>query len=454
MKLRYYLFPKFSLKGCFLFGLCWIFSNSLLQGQSSVNDSIKKERIKKGINVGALPAIAFDSDLGFRYGALANIYHYGDGSVYPRYKHSLYLEWSRTTKGSGLNQIIYDTEYLIPNIRLTVLYEYLTEKAMDFYGFNGYEAFYNPAFEDDKSSSYISRMYYRHERTLNHLKIDFQGNIIGRKLRWNGGIEFMGNSIATVNIQKLNKGKSKEDMLPDTALLYDKMVDWGVIPSDQKNGGNNTFLKLGLVYDTRDNEPNPMRGMWTEAIYVGGLPFLGDRKYSFSKIAITHRQYFTLRRDILNFAYRLSYQPKISGTMPFYALPFIFNTMITRDGLGGAKTLRGILRNRVVGEDYLYGNFELRWKVLRTIAFNQNIYIALAGFFDSGKVTTPFQVSSSSPDANTYLASGSVEKWHNSIGGGFYIAMNQNFVVNISFGHALDKQDGTNGLYIGLNFLY
>jgi hypothetical protein len=44
-----------------------------------------------------------------------------------------------------------------------------------------------------------------------------------------------------------------------------------------------------------------------------------------------------------------------------------YNTNITRDGLGGAKTLRGILRNRVTGDDIFYGNAELRWKFFRTI---------------------------------------------------------------------------------------
>ncbi|MEE4286642.1 MAG: hypothetical protein V2I31_10845, partial [Mariniphaga sp.] len=38
------------------------------------------EVIKKGWNFGALPTITFDTDLGFQYGALVNLYNYGDGS--------------------------------------------------------------------------------------------------------------------------------------------------------------------------------------------------------------------------------------------------------------------------------------------------------------------------------------------------------------------------------------
>ena len=66
----------------------------------------KDELIKKNWNFGALPAVTFDTDLGFQYGALVDIYNYGDGSRYPKYNHKLYFEVSRFTKGSGLTVFI------------------------------------------------------------------------------------------------------------------------------------------------------------------------------------------------------------------------------------------------------------------------------------------------------------------------------------------------------------
>ena len=44
----------------------------------------ENEEAKSGWNFGALPTITFDTDLGFQYGALVNLYQYGDGSRYPR----------------------------------------------------------------------------------------------------------------------------------------------------------------------------------------------------------------------------------------------------------------------------------------------------------------------------------------------------------------------------------
>ena len=37
-------------------------------------------------------------------------------------------------------------------------------------------------------------------------------------------------------------------------------------------------------------------------------------------------------------------------------------TGATNEGLGGVKTLRGVLRNRVIGDAFFMGNIELRWK--------------------------------------------------------------------------------------------
>ena len=48
-----------------------------------------KETAKTGWNFGPLPAVSYSSDFGFQYGALCDIYYYGDGSTYPHYMHKL-----------------------------------------------------------------------------------------------------------------------------------------------------------------------------------------------------------------------------------------------------------------------------------------------------------------------------------------------------------------------------
>ena len=58
------------------------------------------EIIKTGLNYGPLPVVAFDADRGFQYGALLNIYNFGDGSTYPNPKSWWYIEASAYTGGT------------------------------------------------------------------------------------------------------------------------------------------------------------------------------------------------------------------------------------------------------------------------------------------------------------------------------------------------------------------
>lgn len=422
------------------------------------SDDKKVEQIKSGWTFGGLPFAAYNSDIGLQYGALLNLYNFGDGSRYPKYDHSVYLEWSRTSKGSGINQITWDTDKFIPGIRSFLEASLLTEQALDFYGFNGYQSLYDAAIETGSMDGLTAdRMFYRYSRQLLRLNADFQGKIIGNKLRWLLGAGLYGNKIDSVDIDRLNKGKGTLELLSKNSL-YGDFISWGIIPDDQKNGGIHTLLKGGMVFDTRDNEPNPYSGMWTELQLHYVPSFLSNTDYGYGRLIFTHRQYFTLIPDWMNLAARVSYQGKLFGEMPFYMLPYMFNTApkYTTDGVGGAETVRGVMRNRIVGEGMAFGNLELRGKVLKTKFLKQNFYIALSGFLDAGMVTQKFKL----PDFSTghpaleYININAREVPHIGYGGGVHLVLNQNFIITVDYGLAAKASDGKSGLYINLNFLY
>ena len=240
---------------------------------------------------------------------------------------------------------------------------------------------------------------------------------------------------------------------------FEKYKTWGIIPAEQADGGTNTMLKLGLIYDTRNAEANPMKGIWTELQFLLAPSFLGNGDMSYTKLIATHRQYFTLAPKVLSFVYRLSYQGKISGTMPYYMLPFVYNTApeYTRDGFGGKKTLRGVLRNRVVGDGVVYGNAEFRWKFLRTVILNQNIYLALSAFLDGGMVVDKYEFTLDEAyraEASPYLPD-TDESLHLGYGGGLHIAINENFIIAADVAKPVKKEDSNKlGIYIGLDFLF
>lgn len=109
----------------------------------SAQTSEKKEIVKTGYNFGPLPAVAFDADKGFQLGALLNIYDFGDGSTYPNTRQQWYMEASFFTKGSQLYVVSYDNRFLIPGVRWSSALTITNEKALDFYGFNGYMSYYD-----------------------------------------------------------------------------------------------------------------------------------------------------------------------------------------------------------------------------------------------------------------------------------------------------------------------
>jgi len=419
----------------------------------------KDELIKKNWNFGALPTITFDTDLGFQYGALVNLYDYGDGMRFPKYNHSLYFEVSRFTKGSGINRFYYDSDQLIKGLQTSVDLSYLSDQAYDFYGFNGYNAVYQPDWIDDTQAAnvYKTRMFYKYDRKLFRFKVDLQGKLYGDHFRWTTGFNLQDFAIKNVNLDKLNKGKKGTEVLPSVDGLYQKYQDWGLISAKEANGGFVPTMKAGIVYDSRDNRPNPMKGVWTEAVLEGAPEFLGSES-SFLKLSLIHREYFTLVPKKLSLVYRLAYQTTLAGNTPFYYQSQVITSVLTgalSEGLGGAKTLRGILRNRVVGDGFMYGNIEMRWKFIQFKFINNNFYLGLNGFTDFGKVTKKIALPSGSYQTlNPDYFKADAEKFHYSYGAGLRIVMNENFVIAADYGMTPNVQDGTSGMYIGLNYLF
>ncbi|MCF7827062.1 MAG: outer membrane protein assembly factor [Candidatus Marinimicrobia bacterium] len=420
------------------------------------------EEGKSGWSWGGVPAVAYNSDNGFTYGIIVQPFHYGDGSLYPDYLFSIYTELSRTTKGGGINTIFFDSKYLMPaDIRVTAELGFFTEQLLPFYGFNGAQSDYNELFEkqyldDDETEDnpvYLSRAYYRHAREQFRFTADFQKQILHPSLRAIAGVGFLNNTIASIDLEKLNDGQDDADKLPDVDGLYDEYVAVGFIPSDEADGGAANYVKFGMVYDTRDQEANPMSGMWSEVLLLTAPEFLGTET-PYSQIALTHRQYFTIIPKDLSFAYRVGYQGALGDQPPFYMLPYYQSSYKLQEGLGGSKSLRGILKNRIVGKSTYFANLEMRWKFFRTVVAGQNLYLALNGFADMGQVLDEYEYSKDPSSSLGITKPDGEEALHVAYGGGLRIALNENFIIAVDYGMAKDAQDGNSGLYIGLGYLF
>ena len=462
-------------------------------------------KIKTGWNFGALPSVAFDADLGFQGGALANIYYYGDGSQYPEYIHSLYAEAAYTTKNYGIFRVNYDSKYLIPNHRLTLDATYQPDAMCDFYGFNGYQSVYNQDFHKwkkdpekmGKLEDYQSRAFYKYKRDLFRFAADIEGTI-WKNIKWNAGVGVLGYMIDECDIDMLNGKKNVFD--PNTERyaqkamdkniegMYKKYVKWGLIDQAEAQGGWHPYLRAGLTYDSRDQRTCPTKGIYADAFFTYTAAF-GDQAaagYNHLQFNFNFRHYVPVYRDRVTFAYRIGTQNNIAGKSPFYMNTYLNTLFIQRvmyEGLGGANSLRGIMRNRILANGFAYANVELRCKLVHFDIRRQHFYIGLAPFFDLGMITQPYELDGTriqkaytadtdplklplesyfamtqSEDNSESLILNSRLTYlpHMAAGVSLKAAMNENFVLSVDWAMALDKQDNAKwaNFYIKMGYLF
>lgn len=464
-------------------------------------------KIKTGWNFGALPSVAFDADLGFQGGALANIYYYGDGSQYPEYIHSIYAEAAYTTKNYGIFRVNYDSKYLIPNHRLTLDATYQPDAMCDFYGYNGYQSVYDQDFhlwKKDPSkmkdpSAYQSRAFYKYKRDLFRFAADVEGTI-WRNIKWNAGLGVLGYMIDECNIDMLN-GKNEFDantplsdqkaMSDQIEGLYEKYVKWGLIEQAEARGGWHPYLRAGVTYDSRDQRTCPTRGIYADAFltYTAAFGEQAAAGYNHLQLNFNFRHYVPVYKDRITFAYRIGTQNNLAGKSPFYMNTYLNTLFIQRvmyEGLGGANSLRGIMRNRILANGFAYANIELRTKVAKFDIGKQHFYIGLAPFFDLGVITQPYELDEKAiqeayaADADplklpleSYFAIKTVEGDalntqlstlnkdgvylpHMAAGLGLKVAMNENFVLSVDWAMALNEQDNAKwaNFYIKMGYLF
>ena len=469
--------------------------------KKNVTYNEKGEIIKTGINLGPLPVVAFDADRGFQFGALMNIYDFGNGANYPNPNSQWYIEASAYVKDSNIGSykfiLNYDNKTLIPGVRMSICSGYYKDAALDFYGFNGYQSNYDmdmlkPTFSftgspDKKSDDYNSiyrkfvdkgkmpKGFYRHGRDLVKLKVDFTGEIL-KNFYWEAGYNFSWtktNSFVPKGYSVLDNFMEAPDLyVPGGTTLFDLYKDWGIIPEDQANGGFISALKVGLMYDSRNVENNPTKGIWAEGHIIAAPKWLGT-SHEHYRYCLTMRQYVPIIQDKLTFAYRIAYQGTIGNSAPWYTLPF-YTTMGIKpdyDGFGGYRTVRGLMLNRVQGLDVGFYNLEFRWKFIDFKLWKQNIAFALSAFTDAAHVFRGYDMTFTEENKLKLLEADPVsgvmkaglydkfvlpktDGFHGSAGLGLRFIMNQNFIVAFEGAQCFNKQDGGFAFYLNTGFLF
>ena len=459
----------------------------------------KKQTVKKGWNFAPFPSIGYNSDTGFQIGALCEIFDYGDGSTYPAYKHKFNVDLSWTTKDQVKLHFFYDSKYLIPKVRLTFAATYILAQMYPFMGFNGAAA---PYFTDLASGKkQMNRVaMYNVKRNSMRIMADFQGDITSNKFRWAAGVSYWWYDVQDITLKK--KGNPAYDIVANdyltnqgihSASLWQLYQRAGLIRPNEAHGGHHLEFKAGLVYDSREHEADPSRGIWAE-LYAYGSPDIlngrGKGGYHYLKLAAHFRHYVPVWKDKITFAYHLAYQGKLAGNAPYYTLQNI-NTLYLRqiisDGLGSINTVRGVPYNSVIGDGYAWANIEMRFKIVSFRFIKQNFYLATNPFFDMGACVQGYRLDEMRQIRETgktlggevltnaeqnLIYTGEPRKLHMSAGVGLKLAMNRNFILsaevavplntkvysntnlNVPVSELTMKKSYKPGVNIGLNYIF
>lgn len=368
---------------------------------------------QRGWQISGLPALNFNADEGFGYGIIAQAYNYGNGGAKP-YAYLIQPLIFLTTKGRRDFTVFFDAPHLLPGEwRWGAFLGREQQLATPYYGIG------NNTVYDSTNERAPNPYYYRFGRTGIRFSTDLQRPIMG-PLRMLVGV---GTRTTQIDQTPFDSGTT----------LLNTQTGGAAIPDRQT-----TYVRAGLVYDTRDREAGPTRGQWTELLIQRGVDFLGG-DYSFTRATATARFYLPLSERLV-FAERVTAQNLSGLALPFYELTTTQGSFSDGEALGGSGSVRGWPKNRFTGKGLMFANQELRWRVTDFSLRRRPAALVLNGFVDAGRVW------------DTGLSSsGFLSDLHVGYGGGARLRYGQDFVVGVDVGHS--RESGA-AIYIGLGYPY
>jgi len=364
-------------------------------------------RAPTGREIVGLHALNFDSDEGVGYGALVQIYEYGAG-VRP-YRYTIQPTLLFSTKGRRDLVLFVDA----PNIggwRLGLDVAREQHLATPYYGV-GNASVYDTTAEQDPNP-----YYYRYGRRRTRVAADVQHRLAHSSARFLVGAGSV--SISTTAVP-----------FDSGTTLFAQQFSQNGAPKGRAN-----YARGGIVWDTRDREVGPTRGVWAEALVQEVSPTLGAT-HRYERYTSTVRTYLPIARTLTG-ALRLLAQ-QTNGDVPIYDLTTIQSSYKPQEGLGGNNTVRGVLKDRFVGKGIVVANTELRWRFANFQLRHKPAFLQASGFVDAGRVW-----------AQSIRAGELASDLHAGYGGGLRLGLGPSFVVALDVGHSSEATQ----IYIGLGY--
>jgi Omp85 superfamily domain len=430
------------------------------------------EHKRDGFYLTAMPAIGFDTDTGLNLGAFAELYWNGSPTdPYFRstpYRHKVFIGAVGSTKGRTQafvatdSPYVFETPYRIQSNagveeNSAARYFGVGNEAMErlflppvpgtsipmrrFETYRGFEKEKDKAWpaqpggsSGEQGLTYTKFDQYQMRRWYGRFQLErdtFGGIVrplVGLQLSYVDVSDYSGKSLRANDFG--GSGEVEAVQLP-TRLRTD--CDRGRVVGC--GDGWDNLLKLGVVVDTLDFEPDPRNGIFAQVITELSTQLLGSR-FNYGRVATDLRGYWSPipdRADLVLVG-RLLFQYQWDR-VPFYSLNNYPDAIDIRDlqGLGGRRTVRGYTQDRFVGPLATAVNLEARWTFSEFDLFHQHIELALNPFFDAGRV---------------YDGAGDVTVNDWALGYGVALALKWNLSTVVRFDYGLSSE-GT-GLYLEL----
>ena len=119
-------------------------------------------------------------------------------------------------------------------------------------------------------------------------------------------------------------------------------------------------VRAGLLFDTRDEEASPTRGVFVEALAARGLD-AGPGKLTYTRYAVGSRQFIPIG-EFASLGFRQSVE-WADGHLPFYVADERLTSWRPEDGFGGVTTLRAHLPGRFSAPNKALLSADVRYRM-------------------------------------------------------------------------------------------
>lgn len=430
--------------------LCLLTGDALAKKRKKDTGPPKPNRIE----FGALPAINYDTDLGFGFGAIASVARFATG--YRPYKWRLELQAYATVKrapGQGA-QFPFHDDYLnmdFPGLlgnrlRITGRVGFRKFANTGYYGFGNASRSEKPWEAIDPDLDLAAYQAAHRYHSFDHIYPLLLAN--ARIQLWDRStpeqrkrIEALVGINATYNVVRPYKDSKLEQ---DIASLDDDTQDAKTLARLLRgtDPAMLLLLNLGLLFDTRDHEFTPTRGTFTELSVRSSPGVQQDLRYA--AFALNTAWYKALVGEYLSFAIRGA-ADVIVGDAPFYELTR-FGALQPRDGPGGGWSLRGVPRQRYSGKVKLIQNLELRSLFWRFNVGKSRFVVGAVAFLDAARIWADLR--------GTQLAGVNVDGGTFKVGTGGGLRVRWGEALVIRFDGAYSPTEKTPGFYVDIGHVF